>query len=155
MPLTHAEPILGGMSTKTYKGGCHCGQVRFEVDLDLSQGTGQCTCSICHKAGWWGTVIKPAAFRLLSGEDNLTDYQFNTRAGHNLFCKTCGIRSFGRGYVEQIGGDYVSINVRCLEGADAEADLRAATVTLRDGKNNTWADLGQIETHQHPPRAQQ
>jgi hypothetical protein len=137
------------MSTKTYKGGCHCGQVRYEVDLDLSQGTGQCTCSICHKAGWWGAVVKPAAFRLLSGESNLLDYQFNTKSGHNLFCKTCGIRSFGRGHVEQIGGDYVSINIRCLE----DVDLTGIPVTLRDGKNDTWALLGTIETHLRPAAA--
>jgi hypothetical protein len=134
------------MSTTTYKGGCHCGRVRFEVDLDLSQGTGQCTCSICHKSGWWGTNVKPAAFRLISGEDNLSDYQFNTRQGHNLFCKTCGIRAFGRGHVKEIGGDYVAINVRCLE----DADLSEVPVTLRDGKSNTWAVLGNLETHVRP-----
>jgi hypothetical protein len=149
MQLTPVGCILGRMSTKTYKGGCHCGQVRFEVDVDLSQGTGQCTCSICHKSGWWGTVVKPAAFRLLAGESNLSDYQFNTKSGHQLFCKTCGIRSFGNGYVEQIGGDFVSINVRCLEGA--EDDLATAPITLRDGKNNTWADLGRIQTHLQAP----
>jgi hypothetical protein len=150
MPLTRPDRILRGMSTKTYTGGCHCGKVRFEADLDLSQGTGQCTCSICHKSGWWGTNTKPAQFRLLSGEDNLLDYQFNTKAGHQLFCKTCGIRSFGRGHVKEIGGDYVSINVRCLD--DAEADLARAPVTLRDGRANTWAELGRVETRIVPPR---
>lgn len=136
------------MSVKTYKGGCHCGRVRYEADLDLSAGTGQCTCSICHKTGWWGTNVKPAAFRLLAGEDQLVDYQFNTKSGHALFCKTCGVRSFHRGHVKEIGGDYVSINVRCLE--DADVDLADAPVTLRDGKQNTWAVLGTIETHVRP-----
>lgn len=137
------------MSTRTFKGGCHCGQVRYEVDLDLAQGTGQCTCSICHKSGWWGSNVKPEAFRLLSGEDNLSDYQFNTKQGHNLFCKTCGIRSFGRGDVKEIGGAYVAINVRCLD--DADVDLTGVPITLRDGKSNTWAELGTLETRLRPP----
>ena len=126
------------MSTKTYTGGCHCGQVRYEVDADLGKGTTQCNCSICHKTGQWGAIVKPAAFRLLAGEDKLSDYQFNTMSGHRLFCKTCGVASFGRGHVEQIGGDYVSINVRCLD----DVDLATLPVKVLDGRNNTWAVIG-------------
>jgi hypothetical protein len=134
---------------KTYAGSCHCGAVRFEVDMDLSTGSSKCNCSICRKTRAWSAMVKPAAFRLLKGENALSDYQFGSKSGHHLFCKHCGVRPFGRGYVEQIGGDFVSINVRCLEGA--EDDLATAPITLRDGKNNTWADLGRIQTHLQAP----
>jgi hypothetical protein len=122
---------------KTFIGGCHCGSVRFEVDLDLSQGTNKCNCSICAKTRNWNAIVKPSAFRLLTGENDLSDYQFGSKAGHHLFCRHCGVRSFGRGYVEAIGGDYVAVQLGCLENADP-AELIAAPVRYADGRNNNW-----------------
>lgn len=112
------------MTTKSYEGGCHCGAVRYRVDLDLAPGTSKCNCSICTKAAYWGVTVKPAAFTLLSGESELGD-QFNTRVAHHLFCK-------------RLGGDYVSINLACLEGA--HDDLAVAPVRLMDGRHDRWLE---------------
>jgi len=121
---------------KTYQGGCHCGAVRYEADIDLTEDTGRCNCSICAKRRFWGITIKPDAFRLMSGEDALGDYQFGSNSVHHRFCRTCGVAIFVDGYVEEVGGAFYSISLATLE--DAEPDLAEAPIKYMDGFNNNW-----------------
>lgn len=115
---------------KTYTGGCHCGAVRFEVDIAELSSVLSCNCSICSKRGWLLTFVPVPAFRLLTGENALTDYQFNKKMVHHLFCKTCGTASFGRGS-DGKGNEMIAVNVRCLD----DVDVNALTITPYDGKN--------------------
>ncbi len=121
---------------RTYKGSCPCGTVRFEADFDPSAGTSRCNCTICTKTGWWGTIVKPGSFRLLAGQELLGDYS-RSEAGHARFCKGCGVRVFGHGNIPELGGDYYSVNLNCLDGAD----LSGAPVSYLDGRHDTWAQL--------------
>ncbi len=130
---------------KTYQGGCHCGAVRYEVEADLSQGTGRCNCSFCLKTRSWGHQVKPEQFKLLAGEDQLSAYRFNSRAGEHLFCKTCGVHSFGRGYVEQIGGAFVSVRIACLDLSDEQR--ASLPITYQDGRDDNWWNEPKVKSY--------
>jgi hypothetical protein len=115
--------------SRTYEGGCHCGAVRYQVESDLGTVI-SCNCSICSKKGTLLTFVPLAQFTLLSGRDNLTDYQFYRHVIHHLFCSTCGIASFSHGRMPD-GTEIAAINVRCLDGVD----LSEITVTPYDGRS--------------------
>ena len=134
------------MTPKTYAGSCHCGAVAFEAEIDFSAGTYRCNCSICAKTRYWGVTIKPGAFRLLQGEDALTDYRINTRRMALLFCRHCGVASFNRGDVPESGGAFVSVNVAALDGVEAGV-LAALPVTYLDGLHDDWESPPQITAH--------
>jgi hypothetical protein len=102
---------------KEYVGSCHCGNVRYRVTADLSGELATCNCSMCSRMGWIMTFAPASQFTLEQGEQSLTDYQFNKKTVHHLFCSTCGIRSFARGKRPD-GQETVAVNVRCLEGVD-------------------------------------
>ena len=116
--------LIGMEGTKTWTGGCHCGRVRYEVESNLEDLV-SCNCSICQKRGWILAFAPESQFRLLTGSDELTDYQFNKKAIHHLFCETCGVASFSSGETPD-GGRMVAINVRCLDGIDL-ANLKPRT----------------------------
>ena len=125
------------MSVMTHKGGCHCGKVRFEADFDVAEGTTKCNCSICSKARLWGFRVRPEAFRLISGEGDLSDYQFNSNSCHHLFCKHCGVRAFEWSDIPQAGGKYYSVQTLCLDDLDVDAVMNAP-IRYCDGANNNW-----------------
>src|SRR5688572_16670157 len=119
---------------KKHPGSCHCGAVRFEVEVDASSGS-RCNCSICSRLGATTAIVKPADFTLLAGEEVLTAYEWGGRTARRYFCSRCGITCFLRGQLEQVGGDYVSVILNCLEDVDP-ADI---AVQHWDGRHNNWA----------------
>jgi hypothetical protein len=130
---------------KTYHGSCHCGAVQFEADLDLTQPTYRCNCSICRRTRFWPAVARPEGFRLLKGEEDLIEYRFNTRKNQHFFCRRCGVRTFGVGNETPIGKMY-GVNLGCLDDVSDE-ELAQAPITYVDGRSDRWQQPPAIFRH--------
>lgn len=107
------------MAANNYEGSCQCGAVAFTATLDLDN-TITCNCSRCGRLGSILAFTPESGFTLKSGEDAMTEYQFNKHVIHHLFCTTCGIQSFSRATGPD-GVPTVAVNVRCLEDVDPDA----------------------------------
>ncbi len=105
--------------TETRGGSCHCGAVRYTVELDRNPAALSCNCSMCGRAGTLLSFVPASRFRLEQGNEATTDYLFNKHSIHHLFCRTCGIKSFARGEGRD-GQETVAVNVRCLEGFEPD-----------------------------------
>jgi hypothetical protein len=133
------------MTLKTYSGSCHCGAVRFEADIDISQGTLKCNCSSCTKARSWLVFATPDHFRLIAGIDAQGLYQWTpsgrTEPNYEFhFCKTCGVRTPARGVLEAMGGAFHAVQVNLLDDVDPD-ELAAAPIQYVDGRHDHFDRL--------------
>ena len=124
-----------------YSGSCHCGAVRFEVEAPDAVEAQDCNCSICRMSGFLHLIVPKSKFTLLSGEQNLSLYAFNTGVARHYFCKTCGIKPF---YIPRSNPDGIDVNVRCLERR--RSHLR---IVPFDGRN--WEQNAHTLAHKSTP----
>jgi hypothetical protein len=130
---------------KTYQASCHCGAVKFEADLDLSQTSFRCNCSICKRTRFWPAIAEPQGFRLLSGEGEMSEYRFNTHKNQHFFCRHCGVRAFGIGNDTPVG-KMIGVNIGCLEGV-TEDELSKIPITYVDGMHDQWGITPEFVSH--------
>lgn len=119
---------MGGLERTWRRGGCHCGAVRFEVELPEAFEVEDCNCTMCAMSGNIHVIVPANRFRLLQGADNLAEYTFNTGAAKHRFCKTCGIKSF---YVPRSNPDGYAVTWRSLD----DWMTLQVTVVPFDGQN--------------------
>jgi hypothetical protein len=111
-----------------YKGSCHCGRVRFEIEANIDH-VRVCDCSICKKRGALNHRIPKENLKLLTPWEDLVLYQWGSKTAKDFFCPTCGILPFRRPSdpmsEEILEGakpfDGWAVNVRCLEGVNLES----------------------------------
>lgn len=113
-----------------YKGSCHCKAVRFEFESQKIEQGLQCNCSICIRknAIMSKQSIDKTSFQLLSGEDELANYQWQDCDVNHFFCKKCGIYPFHNTSFEPVS---YRINLGCVEGVEP----RDLEILEFDGRN--------------------
>jgi hypothetical protein len=102
-----------------YTGSCHCGEVAFEVEGELT-GALACNCSICSRKGSLLWFVPRDRLRVLTAEQDVATYTFNKQVIQHRFCQRCGIHPYGEG-TDPKGHRIAAINIRCLEGIDLES----------------------------------
>jgi hypothetical protein len=112
--------VTDATALRSHRGGCHCGRVAIEVDAPTSITAYDCNCSMCTRTGYLHLIVPAERFRLLTGNDDITTYTFNTHTAKHHFCRYCGCRPF---YVPRSNPDGFSVNVRCLDHATID-DVR-------------------------------
>lgn len=122
---------------RTYQGSCHCGAVAFEADVDLASEARRCNCSYCMKTRYWKSFIGVEDIRLLKGEAALNDYrapesQWPEGHIHHYFCKHCGVQVYSRGFLDQMGGWFIALNIAVLDDV-APAVFDVVPITYEDG----------------------
>ena len=110
-----------------YQGSCHCRAIQFEVEAPDVIEADLCNCSICRKSGFLHLIVPLSKFRLLTGEDHLTTYTFNTGVAKHTFCSVCGVKPF---YTPRSNPDGIDINVHCLDNENITVNI-----TEFDGRN--------------------
>lgn len=113
-----------------YSGSCHCKAIRFTVEAPTHIEAIQCNCSMCSQCGFLHLIVPLSKFKLLSGQDKITTYTFNTGVAKHKFCKVCGIKPF---YTPRSNPDGIDINIHCLDEAPP-----SMTISHYDGQN--WED---------------
>jgi hypothetical protein len=112
-----------------YKGSCHCGRIRFEVEGEIKDALA-CNCSMCQRKGSLLWFVPRQDLKLLTPEDAASTYTFNKHVIKHRFCPVCGMHPYGEGKGPD-GKATAAINIRCLE----DIDLDAIPVQRYDGRS--------------------
>lgn len=112
----------------TWRGGCHCGRIAFEVDGEIGTAM-ECNCSHCQPKGYLMWFVPRDALRLSTPDADMSTYRFNKHKIAHHFCPVCEVAPFADG--EHEGHPVAAVNVRCLEGVA----LDGLTIRQVDGRS--------------------
>jgi len=121
-----------GDMEKQHHGSCHCKAVSFTVTIDATKGT-RCNCTVCTKLATVGGRGKVGSLEV-SGEANLSSYEWGGKVAKRYFCKSCGTHLYGIGHLAELGGDFLSINLNVLD----DIDPNVLPLGHWDGRHDNW-----------------
>ena len=116
-----------------YRGSCHCGAIQFEIEAAGTLEVEDCNCSICSKTGYLHLILPLSKFKLISGQDHIHTYTFNSAVAKHTFCSICGIKAF---YTPRSNPDGVDVNLRCL-------DSKPESVSIKKFDGQHWEEHAQ------------
>ena len=113
----------------TIHGGCHCGNVAFDLAWPDDAATipaRACGCTFCRKhAGVWTSHPGSRLAVKVEDESLVSRYEFGTRTATFHVCARCGVPPL---VTSTIGGRvYAVVNVNCLEDVDPSRLDRSPT----------------------------
>lgn len=112
-----------------HNGGCHCRNVKWQVQAPKRVVAWECNCSDCSMRVNTNFVVPAARFELLGDSEKfLTTYTFGTHTAKHTFCKVCGITSF---FYPRSNPDGVAVTFKCVD----PGTLIHVEVKCYDGKN--------------------
>jgi hypothetical protein len=130
---------------QTLSGGCHCGNIRIELDLTRAAGTYNpraCDCDFCRKHQAAYVSDPQGSLRLIiRDEREATRYAQGSGQAELLLCKNCGV------LVSPLFSDggrlYGAVNANAVDGAAAfGARQPVSPQTLSAGdRTKRWKDL--------------
>lgn len=129
---------------RTFTGGCHCGNVKYEVELELPEQpeATRCNCTICLKSGFTGLTVKPEKFHLKSPAflENIPSYQARTPTITRRFCNRCATSIVTHGFYEINGKrvDFFSLNANSLDQPQEGLDLSTFKIMYASGRDDNW-----------------
>ena len=117
-------------ATRSYRGSCHCGAVRFRFRSEPITTGCRCNCSICVRksAVMSSRYIAPEEFEELIGTETLRVYRFGDAVVNHYFCGVCGIYPF-HDWTGKPG--HYRVNLGCLE----DVDPLSLQIQLLDGRS--------------------
>lgn len=95
---------------------CHCGNI--QIDLNLPNGLvklRRCDCSMCRRRGAIVASVPLDNITYVSGKQDISCYQFNTKTAKHYFCSICGIYTH---HQRRSDPTEYGFNVGCLEGVN-------------------------------------
>ncbi len=132
------------MSKKIFHGSCHCGQIKFEANLDLAQGSSKCNCTFCRKNSYWSIRTSLEDFKLVEGQDSQKEYVNNPHIGYYVFCNHCGTIPYGISKKTEWTKEGVSIRVQTLDDITVE-EMNSMPIVYLNGRDNTWSPITEAE----------
>lgn len=117
------------MNFVSIRGGCHCGNIRFELEWPKSEAVipvRKCSCDFCSKhGGAWTSHSASGLVVNIDDASTLSRYSFATKTAEFFVCTSCGVVPL---VVSEIDEKlYAVVNVNSFEDAESLAFSSSAT----------------------------